>query len=67
MVSHRAARKIESFLKNTKIFFFKSKAKSKAIRNENEEKERLKTAVTKLITTNWMEFQNMSSVALPLQ
>ncbi len=36
-------------------FFFKSKAKNKAITNENEKKKLLKTAVTRLIITNWME------------
>ena len=52
MVLLRAGRKTESFFKNTKIFFFKSKAKSKAIKKREREKELLKTAVTKLITTN---------------
>ena len=52
MVLLRAGRKTESFFKNTKIFFFKSKAKSKAIKKREREKKLLKTAITKLITTN---------------
>ena len=56
-------RKTESFLKNSKNFFFKSKAKSN--KKRELEKELLKMAVTKLITTNWVESKCLFSSVVP--